>query len=379
MNDINSLVHWLNKLIDKPKIIFITVPNDSIIKICKKCYISSSYLNYLDEANIWNEINLNISLCQKLILLKPEAIKFLDKTHLTYDMCKILAANSICYIPQEMLTQELCDLCVNMRHFDHIPENFKTINICKKAVFVIPSNIEQILNPSEELCLYVIKRNPNTLENIKKEYQTEKICKYAVSLDGRVLKYVSEQTLEICEAAVYQTIEAFLRVKYQSTKMAMHVVSKCGGMLSMVYDHLKTPDMCKIAVSSCGYAIEYVPIELKTKELYKLAVCRCPIAIREVYDQTFELCMLSVRYCGLSLRYIKNQTFNICLAAVKQDGNALQYVNDKTDEICYCAWNQNKNVVCYMSLEMEQFCKDKKAQSSINYTNLFYGKKKQIY
>ena len=141
------------------------------------------------------------------------------------------------------------------------------------------SNIRYVKNQTEELCQLAICRHGLTLEYIKN--QTEELCKLAVSQDGRALQYVQNQTEEIC----------------------------------------------KLAVSQNGYAIRYV--KNQTEELCKLAVSQDGFALQYVQNQTEEICRLAVSQNGIAVIYVQNQTEEICKLAVSQDRRALGWVSSK--------------------------------------------------
>ena len=80
------------------------------------------------------------------------------------------------------------------------------------------------------------------LKVVRKNLQTEKICKLAVQQNGYALIYVSYdlQTEEICKLAVQQN----------------------GYHLQYVREDLQTHEMCKLAVQNNRYAVKYVRKDL---------------------------------------------------------------------------------------------------------------------
>ena len=63
---------------------------------------------------------------------------------------------------------------------------------------------------TEEICLAAIKQDPSSLRYVRN--QTAILCLAAVRRSGKALKYVSKQTPEICLAAVQQDPEAIENV-----------------------------------------------------------------------------------------------------------------------------------------------------------------------
>ena len=129
---------------------------------------------------------------------------------------------------------------------------------------------EQIIN--------LIKQDGYFINLLKKEEQTEELCKLAVQENGCSLKYVRNQTEEICKLAVQLDC------------------------IALKYVINQTEELCKLTVQQNGYVLQYVK------------------------NQTEEICKLAVQQNGSSLQYVNNQTEEICKLAVQQNGDALQYV-----------------------------------------------------
>ena len=89
----------------------------------------------------------------------------------------------------------------------------------------------------------------------------------------------------------------------------------------------QTEELCKLAVSQDGFALQYV--QNQTEEICKLAVSQNGIAVIYVKNQTEELCKLAVSQNGIALQYVQNQTEEICKLAVSQDHRVLGWVNSK--------------------------------------------------
>jgi len=145
----------------------------------------------------------------------------------------------------------------------------------------------------------------------------------AVKQDGDALKYVKDQTPEICTEAVKRNGYALKYVKDQTPEICTEAVKRNGYALRYVKD--QTPEICTEAVKRNGYALKYVKDQ--TPEICTEAVKRNGYALRYVKDQTPEICTEAVKRNGYALRYVKDQTPEICTEAVKQDGDALKYVN----------------------------------------------------
>jgi hypothetical protein len=116
------------------------------------------------------------------------------------------------------------------------------------------------------------------------------------------LRYVKEQTPEICLAAVQRR------------------ASQLG------YAHYQTPEICLTAVKKEPWTLQYV--KEQTTEICIAAIQNDGWALRHVKKQTHELCLLAVKKDGMLLDFVKDQTPEICLAAVQQNGLALEFVKE---------------------------------------------------
>ena len=101
-----------------------------------------------------------------------------------------------------------------------------------------------------------------TLEQIKK-LGTGKIITYkgaealeAVKQNGDALKYVKEQTAEICLEAVKKYGDALKYVKEQTAEICLEAVKQDGDALRYVKE--QTPEICLEAVKQNGYALQHV-------------------------------------------------------------------------------------------------------------------------
>lgn len=151
-----------------------------------------------------------------------------------------------------------------------------------------------------------------------------------VELNSNALRYVRDQTEQLCCLAVKQNPLSLQFVKEQTDAVCRLALHKNGLVLHYVKQPLLTTELCKIAVQQNGYALHII--------------YDSHLAIEEV-------CRLAVKQNGLALRYVKNQTEEVCRLAVMQNGLALQYVNvkNRTDELCRLAVAQNSAAAVYIN------------------------------
>jgi hypothetical protein len=203
------------------------------------------------------------------------------------------------------------------------PEDYFTI--CKEAVACCPYNLEFVqglsLEQYQELCMIAVERDGHILKFIKD--QTPEMCKAAILSNtdpwyGSVLEHVKEQTEELCMLAVLQPGYGAIRhAKFQNLAMCLIAVRDNGYDLQHVNKEFKTHDVCMAAVQRFGWAIEFV--ENKTAEICEAAINQSGLAL-ECLDatlQTFKLCESAVKQNPDALKYIINSSIRDSLSSVK--------------------------------------------------------------
>jgi len=217
---------------------------------------------------------------------------------------------------------------------------------------------------TQEICLAAVKHNGNFLRYVKN--QIDEICLTAVKQEGNALKYVKNQTDEICMAAVKQEGNALKYVKNQTDEICMAAVKRDGSALEYVKN--QTNEMCLSAVKQYGSALKYV--KNQTDEMCLSAVKQDGSTLKYVKNKTDKMCLFAVKQHGYALGYVKNQTDEICMAAVKQNGHALLYVKNQTDEICMAAVKQNGHVLHHVKNKTDEIRMAATTQNSIAFENV---------
>ena len=146
--------------------------------------------------------------------------------------------------------------------------------------------------------------------------------KNIVQKNGYALKFIKEQTEEMCRLAVQQHGYALKFIKEQ------------------------TEEMCRLAVQQNGYALKF--IKEQTEEMCRLAVQQDGNALLNVKEPSEELCRLAVQQNGHALLYVKEPSEEVCRLAVQQNGWAIQYMKEPSEEVCRLAVQQNGNAIEYI-------------------------------
>ena len=92
--------------------------------------------------------------------------------------------------------------------------------------------------------LEAVKKNGLNLRFVSD--QTEEICLEAVRQDGYALKYVNEQTENICLEAVRQDGYALKYVNKQTEAICLEAIKQHGYALHFVSEHMFTKDKGKV-------------------------------------------------------------------------------------------------------------------------------------
>lgn len=82
--------------------------------------------------------------------------------------------------------------------------------------------LKYIEDQTPEICLAAVRRHGCALQYVKR--QTPEICMEAVKRDGYALKYVKEQTEEICIAAVEQDCDSLEFVETQTEEICLAAI-----------------------------------------------------------------------------------------------------------------------------------------------------------
>lgn len=160
-----------------------------------------------------------------------------------------------------------------------------------------------------------VENDGDYLRYVRNGYQTEKVCKKAVSKRGESLRYVFHKTETFVKLAVKQD---GLALRYSPHRY-------------------RTETICKIAVKQNGLALQYVPYELRNEEITLLAIKQCPDAIEYAYynDDKFFIKSFSHSDKGETIRFcdFDNRNKILCILAAESHIRASRYCQHYTTEI----------------------------------------------
>jgi len=193
-----------------------------------------------------------------------------------------------------------------------ILENKRTIwdneEICKLAIKKNYIALKFVKNQTDELCRYAIKLSDgNALKYVTN--QTDELCRYAIQLsDGKALKYVTNQTDELCKYAIDNSVcgmqYIFEFVRNQTDELCRYAIDKSDDGYYLNFVKHQSDELCKYAIDkSNGYAINF--IKNPTDEMNKYAIDKSNGEALKYIVQTVELCKYAIDKNYYVLKYIK--------------------------------------------------------------------------
>jgi len=198
-----------------------------------------------------------------------------------------------------------------------------SFDVCMAAVMQDGTAIRHVdafaftLKQYDNMCKAAVRQTPKAISAIQREKLTgmtwDGILSAAVEHNADALRYINEQTPELCLKAVGKYPKA---IKYVDKAMCDSVNSHCYQVLQNAAQEAtgKTKNENKKRVGK------------KTGEKAETAAKK--IDLRNATRQTESLCLEAVRQDGFQLRYVWRQTRKICLTAMRQNPEAHSYIRD---------------------------------------------------
>lgn len=176
------------------------------------------------------------------------------------------------YIDKQYITSEICDYAIeNVRlALKYMPEEFKTLENCKKAVTKYGCNLQYITNKTQELCLIAMKNTYDAFPHIPIELRNEEIYYLAVK-GGVSLKDIPRNRISkrMCLTSVKAQSCNIQNVpdRYKTPELYLEVFESNKNIFKYMPKNLMTEDLCVRALESDINFIEFVPKELQTDKI----------------------------------------------------------------------------------------------------------------
>jgi hypothetical protein len=156
-----------------------------------------------------------------------------------------------------------------------------------------------------------------------RRHARKKCVEHDCSVGHCILRHY-EPVPALCEAAIKWDVSTIEHVppRLITYEMQLSVVSKDGMLLRFITD--QTPDICEVAVQNNPMALQYV--REQTPELCLNAIRDNGLALEHVRDYTEALGNVAVAQNGLALRFIQRQTVHQCRVAIRQNTKAVHHL-----------------------------------------------------
>lgn len=166
---------------------------------------------------------------------EPTSLDDIHEDDKSMEMC--LHAVSKCqgalaYVPKQFLTEELCNVAIRAPSTPHespalryVPIHMQTPAMCLVAVKANPYAIRYVVNQTEDLCLLAIANNFNCIIDIDPDKQTDRVCDAAIKEECSNLLYIHNQTEELCISAIQMNVRA-LKYAHVHTPKMRHVAQQ---------------------------------------------------------------------------------------------------------------------------------------------------------
>ena len=198
-----------------------------------------------------------------------------------------------------------------------------SFDLCMAAVMQDGTAIRHVdafaftLKQYGNLCKAAVRQSPKAIAAIQREKLTgmswDAILSAAVEHNADALRYINEQTPELCLKAVGKYPKA---IQYVDKAMCDSVNPHCYQVLQ------------NAAQEAAGKAKKENKKRAGKKTGEKAETSAKKTDLRNATRQTEPLCLEAVRQDGLQLQYVWRQTRKICLAAMRQNPEAHSYVRD---------------------------------------------------
>lgn len=365
------------------------VVNKTSFLCTMSCLIHGTGLEYLDDPDY--------KLCLKIVNKNPYAIEHVPKKLLdekiiycalqkcgktlqfienpTKDMCMTAIkqhGSAIRYVKNQ--TRKMCLIAIKHEHGFKYLHNYDDEEICLQAIKLYSPNIQYIPYQTTELCMLALQDSRKCILRYIRE-QTYDICKQAVTYNPNNISYVKNQLYDLCVIALEKEPQTLGYIKEQYHELCEYAQHKNNRVIIMTRN--PTYEMSVYAVKKDPEYITSIPPEHVTYEMYKDAIEEQPQLIsshKYKYLQTYELAMNAVKKNGIYLQHIRSdlKDYNMCMEAlmnnisatryidgfvdddmymeiIKKYSNALKYIYPQPYDICEFAYHRNNKNIKYIT------------------------------
>ena len=320
--------------------------------IPKEYVTNDMWLQTIPKLSYWSEeIIKNIPIecltndtCENIINVCPCAIKYIPEQFITFNLCELAMSksylndipdkyrteefilkypNAIKWLHKKYMTKNIVDAYLNCDDvfLDNIPDQYKTLDICKKAA-----------RTQNRFCRKFNDERYDVIEHIPIKYLTTELCKTCITAKYNIQNIPDDLlTDEFWEWYVDQCFcISDVPEKYLTYDICIKKVKMYSDNIKYVPDHLKTQELCNIAIFDGFYVdycncISYIPDKFITKEICEESLWKEEEPLLTLPEKfiTMELCYDAICNNGEDIMNVpyKYITKDLCEQYVKNEWN----------------------------------------------------------
>lgn len=155
-------------------------------------------------------------LCEKAVLYKPSSLRYVPSKYKTYDMC--LSAVFRCpemiqWTPYALRDIDMCQIAFDAdpKHINYIPKKFQSKPMVEYVVYNLDANYSYFISKkllNLEMCKHLVTKHDCIASEFSKYLLTNEFLLWYVNRNGLNLKYIKNQTVNICFAACINNASA---------------------------------------------------------------------------------------------------------------------------------------------------------------------------
>lgn len=261
-------------------------------------------------------------LCYYALNKDIHVLQFIPIELRNMDMYKILANNNgtnLRHIPDSYKTKEICNLAIINTPYaiEFIPDSKKTTELYK--LLLSHNGIHIIYIPekdrSYELCKIAVENNLHAITFVPKNMINIELCKICLNKDIKAFWYLepvipdtlySDIIFEVIRTnpAIFEHIPK----KHKNINFLKYAIYTDYSLFNKIEEDLITYDICLITVSGNGSMLQFVPNKFMTYDLCRLAITRTTdkmiITFVPFHLKSLELYRLAVQQNREALEYV---------------------------------------------------------------------------
>ena len=199
----------------------------------------------------------------------------------------------------------------------------------------------------EEAMIHLIDLEEISLEDLNEEQQTEAVCLAAVKKRGWELKYVINQTPEICIEAILDEPSVVQIAKYIPEELWYKLIEEDVVYFREFPAPLARDEVYKKTLELNPEVIEI--IKNPSEELQLIAVEKQPETIRLIESPSETVQKVAVTQWAGAIGFIENPTDEVKKMVILKNPASIRYIHEQTQELQQLAVKEDPTVLSHLS------------------------------